>query len=177
MIPGARVRASGDGDTLGQPRPPETGAAVCLFRDRGGSAPGERTAPSPSRTSRSAASKPATTLAGVSASNSTAAATVRCNSTRAGSACAPTSTSASAARAESAEITGTAATRAAGDVMEPIVKELKKSGKFTLPSFGASTVRKTKARKGLNPRTGEAIKVKAGKTVRFKASPTLKKAV
>ena len=30
---------------------------------------------------------------------------------------------------------------------------------------------------GLNPRTGEAVKVKAGKTVRFKASPTLKKAV
>ena len=44
-------------------------------------------------------------------------------------------------------------------------------------SFGTFSVRKTKARKGLNPRTGEAIKVKAGKTVRFKASPTLKKAV
>ena len=78
---------------------------------------------------------------------------------------------------ESAEITGAAANRAAGFVMESIVRELKKSGKFTLPSFGTFTVRKTKARKGLNPRTGEAIKVKAGKTVRFKASPTLKKAV
>ena len=42
---------------------------------------------------------------------------------------------------------------------------------------GTFTVRKTKARKGLNPRTGESIKVKAGKTVRFKASPSLKKAV
>ena len=78
---------------------------------------------------------------------------------------------------ESAALTGTAANRAAGDVMSAIVKELKKSGKFTLPSFGTFTVKKTKARKGLNPRTGEAIKVKAGKTVRFKASPTLKKAV
>ncbi|HVB69537.1 MAG TPA: HU family DNA-binding protein [Acetobacteraceae bacterium] len=78
---------------------------------------------------------------------------------------------------ESAEITGAASNRAAGYVMEAIVRELKKSGKFTLPSFGTFTVRKTKARKGLNPRTGEAIKVKAGKTVRFKASPTLKKAV
>ncbi len=38
-------------------------------------------------------------------------------------------------------------------------------------------VAKTKARKALNPRTGETIKVKAGKTVRFKAPPTLKKAV
>ena len=78
---------------------------------------------------------------------------------------------------ESDELTGAAANRAAGDLMEAIVKELKKAGKFTLPSFGTFTVRKTKARKGLNPRTGEAIKVKAGKTVRFKASPTLKKAV
>ena len=77
----------------------------------------------------------------------------------------------------SAELTGAAANRAAGELMGAIIKELKKAGKFTLPSFGTFTVRKTKARKGLNPRTGEAIKVKAGKTVRFKASPTLKKSV
>jgi DNA-binding protein HU-beta len=78
---------------------------------------------------------------------------------------------------DSAELTGAAANRAAGDLMDAVVKELKKSGKFTLPSFGTFTVRKTKARKGLNPRTGESIKVKAGKTVRFKASPSLKKSV
>src|SRR5579872_1535084 len=78
---------------------------------------------------------------------------------------------------DSAELTGAASNRAAGDLMDAIVKELKKEGKFTLPSFGTFTVRKTKARKGLNPRTGESIKVKAGKTVRFKASPTLKKTV
>jgi DNA-binding protein HU-beta len=78
---------------------------------------------------------------------------------------------------ESAELTGAAANRAAGDLMDAVVKELKKAGKFTLPSFGTFIVRKTKARKGLNPRTGESIKVKAGKTVRFKASPSLKKAV
>jgi DNA-binding protein HU-beta len=78
---------------------------------------------------------------------------------------------------DSAELTGAAAQRTAGALMVAIVKELKKSGKFTLPSFGTFVVRKTRARKGLNPRTGESIKVKAGKTVRFKASPTLKKAV
>ena len=78
---------------------------------------------------------------------------------------------------ESADLTGTAANRAAGDLMAAIVKELKKNGRFTLPSFGTFIVRKTKARKGLNPRTGESIRVKAGKTVRFKASPTLKKGV
>ena len=74
----------------------------------------------------------------------------------------------------SAEITGVAANRAAADVIEAIVKELKKNGGFTLPSFGTFTVKKTKARKGVNPRTGEPVKVKAGKTVRFKASPSLK---
>jgi DNA-binding protein HU-beta len=78
---------------------------------------------------------------------------------------------------ESAELTGTAANRVANDVIAAIVKELKKNAGFTLPSFGTFRVVKTKARKGLNPRTGEAVKVKAGKTVRFKASPTLKKAV
>ena len=77
----------------------------------------------------------------------------------------------------SAEITGVAANRAAADVIEAIVKELKENGGFTLPSFGTFTVKKTKARKGVNPRTGEPVKVKAGKTVRFKASPSLKATV
>ena len=77
----------------------------------------------------------------------------------------------------STEITGVAANQAAADLIEAIVKEMKKNGKFTLPSFGTFTVKKTKARKGKNPRTGEDIKIKAGKTVRFKASPSLKKLV
>ena len=51
---------------------------------------------------------------------------------------------------ESAQLTGAGANRAATDLMAAIVKELKKTGKFTLPSFGTFSVRKTKARKGLN---------------------------
>ena len=78
---------------------------------------------------------------------------------------------------ESIDCTGVAANQAAADLITAIVRELKKEGGFTLPSFGTFTVRKTKARKALNPRTGEPVKVKAGKTVRFKASPNLKKAV
>lgn len=78
---------------------------------------------------------------------------------------------------ESTSCTGVAANQAAGALIEAIVRQLKKDGGFTLPSFGTFTVRKTKARKALNPRTGEPVKVKAGKTVRFKASPNLKKAV
>jgi DNA-binding protein HU-beta len=78
---------------------------------------------------------------------------------------------------ESTEITGVAANRTADAIVDAIVKEMKKTGGFTLPSFGTFTVKKTKARKGVNPRTGEPIKVKAGKTVRFKASPSLKKLI
>ena len=78
---------------------------------------------------------------------------------------------------DSAELTGTAANRSRRRPDGRRRQGVKKAGKFTLPSFGTFTVRKTKARKGLNPRTGELIKVKAGKTVRFKASPSLKKSV
>ncbi|NHO31613.1 HU family DNA-binding protein [Acetobacter fallax] len=78
---------------------------------------------------------------------------------------------------DSINCTGVAANKAAADLMDAIVKEMKKEGGFTLPSFGTFTVKKTKARKALNPRTGDPVKVKAGKTVRFKASPNLKKAV
>ncbi|WBV41794.1 HU family DNA-binding protein [Pseudoroseomonas cervicalis] len=78
---------------------------------------------------------------------------------------------------ESLGCTGVAANRAAGELIAAIVKDMKKQGGFTLPSFGTFTVRKTKARKGMNPRTGEPVKIKAGKTVRFKASPNLRKAV
>jgi DNA-binding protein HU-beta len=75
------------------------------------------------------------------------------------------------------EVTGAAANRATNALINAIVQEMKRTRKFTLPGFGTFTVRKTKARKALNPRTGEPVKVKAGKTVRFKASPNLKKAV
>ncbi|WP_428538541.1 HU family DNA-binding protein [Rhodopila sp.] len=78
---------------------------------------------------------------------------------------------------QSTEVTGAAANRATNELIRAIVGELKRTGKFTLPSFGTFIVRKTKARKALNPRTGESIRVKAGKTVRFKASPVLKRAV
>ena len=46
-----------------------------------------------------------------------------------------------------------------------------------LPSLGCFTLKKTRARKALNPGMGEAVWVKADKSVRFKASPILKKSV
>jgi DNA-binding protein HU-beta len=79
--------------------------------------------------------------------------------------------------AESAEIPASQAGRVAADVIAAIKREILETGRFTLPEFGAFVVRETKARAGLNPRTGEKVKVKAGATVRFKASPKLKVAV
>jgi DNA-binding protein HU-beta len=78
---------------------------------------------------------------------------------------------------QSTEVTAAAANRTTNNLIDAIVKEMKRTGKFKLPSFGTFIVRKMKARKALNPRTGESIRVKAGKTVRFKASPVLKKSV
>lgn len=78
---------------------------------------------------------------------------------------------------ESTSVTGATATRVTNELIAAIVRELKKNGKFTLPGFGTFTVKKTKARKALNPKTGEPIRVKASRTVRFKVSPVLKKLI
>ena len=78
---------------------------------------------------------------------------------------------------ESTELPYREAYRIAGDLVGAIVKKLKTGEKFTPPSFGTFTVRKTKARNRRNTHTGEPVKVKPGKKVRFKASPALKKGV
>lgn len=54
---------------------------------------------------------------------------------------------------------------------------LKKEGRFSFPELGTFTVSQRAARKGRNPATGEEIKIKASKTVRFKAAPALKEQV
>ena len=77
----------------------------------------------------------------------------------------------------SADMSAALANEIAGKVLDGLHAKLKKDGKLVLPSFGTFTVRKTKARAALNPRTGEKIRVKAGKTVRFRASSVLKKGV
>ncbi len=69
-----------------------------------------------------------------------------------------------------------AANRLAGEVVAAIKDEIVRTGRFALPDFGSFTVRETPRRTALNPRTGEKVEVKAGATVRFKASPSLKEA-
>lgn len=62
-------------------------------------------------------------------------------------------------------------------LLAAITQGLKKESKITLTGFGTFKVSKRKARTGRNPRTGEAIKIKAGKAVSFSAGKTLKTAV
>ena len=57
---------------------------------------------------------------------------------------------------------------------DDIHARIKKEKRFAYPGFGTFTVRARKARTGRNPQTGEAIKIKASKTVGFKPAPTLK---
>ena len=78
---------------------------------------------------------------------------------------------------DSVGCTGIAANQAAGDLIAAITKRLKKEGSLNIPGFGTLRVAKTKARTGTNPRTGEKVKIKAGKTVRFKASKALKDSI
>jgi len=56
-----------------------------------------------------------------------------------------------------------------------ISKELKKGGKVTLTGFGTFDVGKRRARAGVNPRTGEKIKIAATKMPRFRPARSLKK--
>ena len=58
-----------------------------------------------------------------------------------------------------------------------IQASLKKNQKVQLAGFGTFAVTRRAARKGVNPRTGEPIKIKASKSVRFKPGRTLKEAM
>jgi DNA-binding protein HU-beta len=75
---------------------------------------------------------------------------------------------------KSTEMPATAAGKLAADIIAAIKGEIVSTGRFTIPDFGAFAVRETAKRTALNPRTGEKVAVKAGATVRFKASPALK---
>ncbi len=58
-----------------------------------------------------------------------------------------------------------------------ITAALKKGNTVQFTGFGSFTVVKSKARTGVNPQTGEKIKIAARKSPKFKAGANLKKAV
>jgi DNA-binding protein HU-beta len=55
-----------------------------------------------------------------------------------------------------------------------VVRELKKEGSLRLSGLGIFRKRKSKARMGRNPATGEVIKISARTRLRFTAAKTLK---
>ena len=69
----------------------------------------------------------------------------------------------------------------AGDALDATLSSikiaLKKEQSVTLVGFGTFKVGKRAARTGRNPRTGEAIKIKAAKVPKFSAGKALKDAV
>jgi len=80
---------------------------------------------------------------------------------------------------KTAKLSKADAKRAVEDVFGAIEAGLKASrgnGKFQIGTFGTFVVSKRGARMGRNPRTGEAIKIKPSKSLRFKPSMQLKKA-
>jgi DNA-binding protein HU-beta len=58
-----------------------------------------------------------------------------------------------------------------------LAKGIKKDKRFSYPGFGTWTMKLRKARKGVNPQTGQPITIKASKTCTFKPSIDFKKAL
>ncbi len=69
--------------------------------------------------------------------------------------------------------------KAIGEVLDTcftsLAKGIKKDKRFTYPGFGTWTLKQRKARKGVNPQTGQSITIKASKTCTFKPSLEFKK--
>ena len=63
------------------------------------------------------------------------------------------------------------------DLVEQAAKHIKRGAKVRIPGLGILLVKRTSARMGRNPATGEAIKIPAKKKVAFRVSKDLKKAV
>ena len=76
-----------------------------------------------------------------------------------------------------ADISKAAAARALDATTKAITTTLKKGGTVSLVGFGTFSVSKRAARIGRNPRTGEAIKIKAAKVPKFTPGKPLKDAL
>ena len=79
--------------------------------------------------------------------------------------------------AKHADISKAAATRALEATIGAVKTTLKKGGSVSLVGFGTFAVGKRAARVGRNPRTGDAIKIKAAKVPKFRPGKALKDAL
>jgi DNA-binding protein HU-beta len=64
-----------------------------------------------------------------------------------------------------------------GDMFDTIAGEIRRGNKVRVPGFGIFLVAKRAARMGRNPATGEPIKIKASKKVRFRVAKELKESI
>lgn len=76
--------------------------------------------------------------------------------------------------AEALESTQTQAEKYVNAFIDGVKAGVKKDGQVQLVGFGSFQLRKRAARKGRNPQTGEAMQIKASKTVTFKCAKTVK---
>lgn len=79
--------------------------------------------------------------------------------------------------AEAADISKAAASRALEATIGSVINTLQNGGSVTISGFGTFNVRDRAARIGRNPRTGEAIQIKASKAPGFKAGKAFKDAL
>ena len=79
--------------------------------------------------------------------------------------------------AYNADLSKMGAARALEATLSAVRQTLKKGGTVSLVGFGTFSVSKRAARTGRNPRTGEAIKIKAAKVPKFTAGKALKEAL
>lgn len=63
------------------------------------------------------------------------------------------------------------------DLVVTTTKNLKKGNRVRIPGLGIILVKKTSARMGRNPATGETIKIPAKKKVAFRVAKDLKESV
>lgn len=82
-----------------------------------------------------------------------------------------------AAVSAKADMSKSDVTNVIDSTLEIIGKTLKKGGDVRLVGFGTFYLTSRKASKGRNPRTGEAITIKASKLPKFKAGKALKDTV
>jgi DNA-binding protein HU-beta len=67
--------------------------------------------------------------------------------------------------------------RAIESLLDTVAKTLKNGDEVSITGFGKFSVVKRAARQGVNPRTGERVKIKASKAPKFSAGAGLKQAV
>ena len=79
--------------------------------------------------------------------------------------------------AQAAEISKSAAERAVDALVGAVKSSLRKDEMVTLVGFGTFYAGKRAARTGRNPRTGEALEIKAARLPKFRAGKALKDAI